>query len=109
MVAEQGINKRIKTYQSAQVIPDLRNVRIEADGTGVGVERIAVLIDLIIQDTNRAPKSRVLSITVHGLLVGFVGLGIFLLGHVATTQQIPALGILIIWNVMSGLRERRMS
>lgn len=84
------------TYQSSQVVPNLGNVWIQANGTRVGVESVTVLIDLVIEHTNGAPKGRVASITVHGLLVGFVSLWILLLRHVAATQKVPALRIAVV-------------
>lgn len=79
--------------QCAQVIPDLGNVGIQSDSTGVRVERVTVLVDLVIQHTDAAPESRVPSITVHGLLVRLVRLGVLLLRHVTATEQVPALCI----------------
>lgn len=83
----------ISTYQSPQIIPDFRNVRIQTDSTRVGVQRIAVLVDLIVEHTNGAPEGWVPSITIDGLLVSFVGLGVFGLRHVATAKQIPTLRV----------------
>lgn len=44
--------ERTISYQCAEVIPDFRNVGIEADGARISIERISVLVDLIIEDTN---------------------------------------------------------
>lgn len=86
------------TYQSAQVVPNLRNVRIQADGTGVCIQCIAVLVDLIVQDTDRAPECGIPSISVNCLLVRFVRLGVFGLRHVATAKQIPTLSVAIVYS-----------
>lgn len=87
---------RSKAYQCAQVIPDLGNVRVKADGAGVGIEGVPVLVDLVVQNTNGAPEGGVPAITVDGLLVGLVRLGVLLLRHVAAAEQVPALGVLLV-------------
>lgn len=38
--------------QSAQIVPDLRDVWVQADSTRIGVERIPVLVDLVVENTN---------------------------------------------------------
>jgi hypothetical protein len=63
--------------QGTQVVPNFRNVRIQADRTRVGIERIAVLVDLVVENTNRAPEGRVATVAVDGLLISFVCLGVF--------------------------------
>lgn len=74
-----------RSYQSAQVVPDLGNVWIEANGARVRVECIAVLVDLVIENSDRAPEGWVSPITIDSLLVRFVCFGILLLRHVAST------------------------
>jgi hypothetical protein len=69
----------MKTYQSAEIVPDLRDVRVQANSSRVRVQGISVLVDLVIQDTNGAPKSGILPIAIHGLLIGFICFGILLL------------------------------
>lgn len=66
-------------YQCSKVVPDFGDVRIEAYRTGIRIECISVLVDLVIQDTNRAPERRVPAVAVHGLLIRFIRLGILLL------------------------------
>lgn len=66
-------------YQSTKVVPDLRNVRVEAYRAGVRIKCISVLVDLVIQDADGAPESRVPAVTVNSLLVGLVCLGVLLL------------------------------
>lgn len=85
-----------RLVQSSQVVPNLRDVGVQADSTRVRVKRITVLVDLVIQHANTAPESRVTAITVDSLLVRFVSLGILLLGHVASAQEVPALRISLI-------------
>lgn len=69
----------LKTYQSAEIVPDLRNVRVQANSPRVRVQSISVLVDLVIQDTDGAPKSGILPIAIHSLLVGFICFWILLL------------------------------
>lgn len=68
-----------ETYQSAEIVPNLTNIRIEADGARVCVKRIAVLIDLVVEYTDGAPESRVTAISVDSLLIGFVRFRVLLL------------------------------
>lgn len=75
-----------RSYQSAQVVPDLGNVWVEPNGAGVRVERIAVLVDLVIKHSDRAPEGWVSPVTIDSLLVRFVCFGILLLRHVASTK-----------------------
>ncbi len=86
-----------RTYQSAQVVPHFRDVRVQANRTGVCIKCVTVLVDLVVQDADGTPEGRVAAISVHGLLIGFVCFGEFLLRHVATSKQVPTLGILIVW------------
>lgn len=83
--------------QRAKIVPNLRNVRVEANGARVRVKRVAVLVDLVVEDTNRAPECRVAAITVDCLLVGLVGLGVLLLRHVASAEKVPTLGVILVW------------
>ena len=83
--------------QRTEIVPDLRNVRIEANSARVRVKRIAILIDLVVEDTNRTPERRVAAVTVDCLLVGFIRLGILLLRHVASAKKVPTLGIILVW------------
>lgn len=87
---------RARTDQCAEVIPHFRNERVEPNGARVRVQRISVLIDLIVQDTDGAPEGRVTTLAVDRLLVGLVCFGILLLGHVASAQEVPALSIVLI-------------
>jgi hypothetical protein len=67
------------TDQGTEVVPHLRNVRVQANSSGVRVKSIAVLVDLVVQHTNTAPERRVAAVTIHGLLISFIGFGVFLL------------------------------
>lgn len=94
--------------QRSQVIPNLRNVRVEADGAGVSVECIAVLVDLVVEHTNGAPESRVATVAVHCLLVRLISLGVFLLRHVTSAQQVPALRIVLICEMLDPCNGMKM-
>ena len=82
--------------QGSKVVPDLRNIGVESNSTRVGVQRIAILVDLIVQHTDTAPECRVTPVAVDGLLVCLVCLRVLLLGHVASTEKVPALCIVLI-------------
>ena len=77
--------------RTVEVEPDLRNVRVDADGAGVCVERVAVLVDLEVQNTNRSLEYRVAAIRLHYLLVGVVRLVVLLAGRIGTAEKVPAL------------------
>lgn len=68
-----------QTYQGSEVVPNLRDVRVETDRAGVCVKRIPVLIDLVIEDSDGAPECWVPAVAVHRLLIGFVRLRVLLL------------------------------
>ena len=87
---------REQTHQCAKVVPNLGDVGVEANGSGVRIKRVSVLVDLVVQDSDGAPECRIASVTVDCLLVGLISFGKFLLCHVTATKQIPALGVLIV-------------
>lgn len=84
------------TYQSSQVVPNLRNVRVESDGPGVRIKRISVLVDLVVKHADGAPECRIAAVAVDCLLVCFVRFGVLLLRHVAPAEQIPALRVSLV-------------
>ena len=65
--------------QGTKVIPHLGDVGIQSDSSRVRIKRVPILVDLIVQNPNGAPKCRVAAITVDRLLVGLIGLGVLLL------------------------------
>jgi hypothetical protein len=99
----QGVGGLIvaRLVEGAQIIPHFRNVGVESDGARVSVERIAVLIDLVVENTDRAPEGWVASIAIDGLLVGFVRFGVLLLRHVAATEEVPALRVTVVCGEVS--------
>jgi hypothetical protein len=85
-----------RLIQCTKIIPNFWDVGIQTNCTRVGVQSIPVLVDLVVQHSNRAPERRVLSVPVDGLLVSLVCLGILLLRHVASTEKIPALCVCVV-------------
>jgi hypothetical protein len=85
-----------RLIKSSQIVPHLRDVRIQANSTRVRIQRITVLIDLVVQHTNRAPEGRVAAVAIDRLLIRFVRLGVFGLRHVTAAQKVPTLGIGVI-------------
>lgn len=81
------------TYQSSKIIPHFRNIGIQADGTGVGIKRVTVLVDLVVEHADRAPECWVPSVAVDSLLISFICLGVLGLRHVAAPKKVPALRI----------------
>lgn len=101
-------DKSCEAYQCSKVVPHLGNVWVESNGTRVRIQSVAVLIDLVVEDTDRAPECRIASIPVNGLLISLVGLGILLLRHVATSQEIPTLSIGIVYRRSANVRYSGM-
>lgn len=85
------------TNQSAEVIPDLRDERVQPDGSAVCIQGVSVLVDLVVQHTNGAPEGWVAAVPIYSLLICFVCLGILLLGHVAPAKQVPALSVAVVF------------
>lgn len=92
---------RNQTHQGTKVVPNLGNIRVEADGTGVRIKCITILVDLIVKNANGAPKCWIPPVPIDCLLVGFVRFRELLLCHVASAKQIPTLRIFVVWNVVS--------
>ncbi len=72
-----------ETHQCAKVVPHLGDVGVEADGPGVCIKRVSILVDLVVQDSDGTPECRITPVTVDCLLVGLISLGKLLLCHVA--------------------------
>lgn len=85
-----------RLIEGAEIVPHLRDVRVEPNSTRVGIKRIAVLVDLVVEHTNAAPESWVASIPVDGLLVSLICLRVFLLRHVAATKEVPTLCVCLV-------------
>lgn len=98
LVRVKGVGNLVVTrfIQSTQIIPDLRDERVEADGTRISIERISILVDLVVKHTDGTPEGGISPIAVYGLLVGFVCLRILLLLHIAPAEKIPALCIRVV-------------
>ena len=79
--------------QAAQIKPHFRDVRVDANGAGVRVQCIPVLIDLEVKNADGAPERRIPTVPVHSLLVGFVRLVVFLARHVRPAKEVPTLRI----------------
>lgn len=86
-----------RLVKRAKVVPDLRDVGVESDGARVCIKRIAVLVDLVVKNTNRTPECRVATVAVYSLLIGLISLGVLLLRHVASAKKVPALSIILVW------------
>ena len=85
--------------ERTKIVPDFRKVRVDANGARVGIERVVVLIDLVVENTDRAPEGRVLAVSVDCLLVGFVCFAKVASGHISSTKQIPAEGVISVFEI----------
>jgi hypothetical protein len=87
-----------ETHQSAEIVPNLGDPRIEPNRTRIRVESVPVLVDLVVEHTDRAPEGGIAAIAIHSLLVGFVGLVVLLHLHVAAAEEVPALRIRLVYD-----------
>lgn len=79
--------------QRTQIEPDLGDVRIDPNRTGVGVEGVPVLVDVVIEDADGAPECGVAAIPIDGLLVGLIRFLVLLNSHIGSAEKVPALRI----------------
>lgn len=82
--------------EGAEVVPHFGEVRVGADGSGVGVEGVVVLVDLVVEHADGAPESWVAAVAVDGLLVGLVGFAVLGTGHVGSAEEVPGEGVVCI-------------
>lgn len=82
-----------RLVKASEVEPDFADERVESDSARVGIQRVSVLVDLVVEHTNRAPKGGIPTIPVDGLLVCLVCLVELLATHKGSTKQVPTLGI----------------
>jgi hypothetical protein len=82
-----------RLVQGSQIVPDLWNVGVQTDSTRVRIKRISVLVDLVIQHSYAAPECGIAPVAVNSLLVRLVRLGVLLLGHVASSKEVPTLRV----------------
>jgi hypothetical protein len=94
-IGVNGVGDLIVTalIEASKIEPDLRDIRVYSDRTRIGVKGVAELVDLEVENTDRAPKCGVAPISVHGLLIRFIGFVVFLASHVRPTKQVPTLSI----------------
>lgn len=92
-----------RLVEGSQVEPNFRDVRIESNRSRVRVESVSVLVDLEVEDSDRAPEGRVSTISVDGLLVGFVGFVVALTCHEGSSEEVPALSV---GSVLSFAKEK---
>jgi len=85
-----------RLIQSTKIVPNLGDVWVQTNGARVSVKSIAVLVDLVVQDADRAPECWVSAVPVDSLLVGLICLWILLLRHVAAAEKVPTLCISLV-------------
>jgi hypothetical protein len=98
-----------RLVQTSEVVPHFRDIRVESDRTRVSVERIPVLVDLVVQHTDRAPECGVAAISVDCLLISLVGLVVPLPSHERSAEQVPALSVAAICIAVSIVSDPRLS
>ena len=95
LVGVEGVRELVVAglVEGAEVVPDLRDVRVESDGPGVCVEGVPVLGDLVVQHTDGAPEDGVAGVPVYRLLERVVGGGVVGPDHVDASQVVPCGGV----------------
>lgn len=101
LICIRGVGQLIVTrlVQSAQVLPDLGDERVDADCARVGVESVVILADVEVEHANAAPVCRILAVPVHGLLVSLVCLSVVMRLHERPPEYIPRERVLRVWEV----------
>jgi hypothetical protein len=84
--------------EAAQIEPHFGDIGVDADGTRISVQGIAELVDLEVENADRAPEGWVATVSVNGLLIRLIGFTIFLAGHISAAQKVPTLRIGRIWS-----------
>lgn len=79
--------------QTAEVVPNLADVRVESDCSRVRVQGVTILVDLVVEHPDGAPEGRITAVSVDGLLVRLVRLVVLLATHKCSTEEIPTLGV----------------
>jgi hypothetical protein len=81
LICIKGVGRLVvaRLVQCAEVVPNLRDIWIETDGTGICIQCIPILVNLVIENSDGAPEGRVSAIAIDRLLVGLIGLGVLLL------------------------------
>lgn len=77
----------------SQVEPDFGDVRIDPNRSGIGIEGISVLVDVVIKDADGTPECGVATVPIDGLLVGLIRFLVFLDSHIGSAEKVPALRI----------------
>lgn len=82
--------------KTAEIVPNFADVWVEADGTGISIKSISILVDLIVQHTDGAPEGGVSSVAVHSLLISLVCFVVPLSSHESAAKKVPALSIIAV-------------
>lgn len=82
--------------KSTKIVPDLTDVGVDTNCLAIGIQCIPELVDLEVEQTDRAPECGIPTVPVHSLLIGLVSLAKILLGHVATAHKVPRLRIRVV-------------
>lgn len=82
-----------RLVQASEIEPDFADVGVEPDSTRVGIQGVSVLVDLVVEHSDRAPKGGVPSIPVNRLLISLVCLVELLTSHESSAEQVPALRV----------------
>jgi len=75
--------------ECSEVEPDFRKVWVNSNRSRVGVEGIVELVDVVVEDSDRTPERRVLSVSINSLLISFVSFTEIVCRHVRSTEQVP--------------------
>lgn len=95
LVCVDGVRHLVvaRFVQRAEVVPHFGEVRVNANCPRVGIERVVVLVDVVVQHPDRAPERRILPVAIDCLLVSLVRLAKIVRRHVRPAEQVPREGI----------------
>ena len=82
-----------RLVKGAEVEPDFGEVGVDSDRARVGVEGVVELVDVVVEDADRAPEGGVLAVAVDCLLIRFVRLAKVVGRHVRAAEEVPGEGI----------------
>ena len=110
LIGVDGVGHLIvaRFVERSEIEPDFGEVGVNSDRARVGVQSVVELIDVVVEDSDRAPKCGILSISINGLLIRLVRFPEIARRHVCSTQQIPRERVVRIYQaVVSTATERR--
>lgn len=76
LISVDGVRHLIiaRFVQCAEIEPDFRQIRVNSNGSRIGIQGVVELIDVVIEYSNRTPEGGILAISINRPLIRFVRL-----------------------------------